>query len=169
MRSSLLSSSLACGHSDFGKAPGKQPVKKLYMLLFFFKLEGLHLNLTGLTWLISGQNSQQWFSICLDGVTPLLDGNNPSRLLLFLFQIMLLFFKFILFFKSLFIFEETGREGRKRGSETSMCGCLLCTLYWGPGRQPRHVPWLGIEPATCGPWVHRPALNPLSHSSQGSV
>ena len=21
-----------------------------------------------------------------------------------------------------------------------MCGCLLCTLCWGPGPQPRHVP-----------------------------
>ena len=29
-------------------------------------------------------------------------------------------------------------EGRER--ETSMCGCLLCTPYWGPGLQPRHVP-----------------------------
>ena len=29
-----------------------------------------------------------------------------------------------------------------------MCGCLLCAPYWGPGLQPRHVLWLGIEPAT---------------------
>ena len=29
-----------------------------------------------------------------------------------------------------------------------MCGCLSCALYWGPSPQPRHVPWLGIEPAT---------------------
>ena len=29
-----------------------------------------------------------------------------------------------------------------------MCGCLLSTLYWGPGLQCRHVPWLGIEPMT---------------------
>ena len=29
-----------------------------------------------------------------------------------------------------------------------MCGCLLCAPYWGPGLQPKHVPWLGIEPAT---------------------
>ena len=26
-----------------------------------------------------------------------------------------------------------------------MCGCLSCAPYWGPGPQPRHVPWLGIE------------------------
>ena len=29
-----------------------------------------------------------------------------------------------------------------------MCGCLLHILYWAPGLQPRHVPRLGIEPAT---------------------
>ena len=29
-----------------------------------------------------------------------------------------------------------------------MCGCLLHAPYLGPGLQPRHVPWLGIEPAT---------------------
>ena len=31
-----------------------------------------------------------------------------------------------------------------------MCGCLPHAPYWGPGLQPRHVPWLGIEPAA--PW-----------------
>ena len=29
-----------------------------------------------------------------------------------------------------------------------MCGCLSGHPYWGPGLQPRHVFWLGIEPAT---------------------
>ena len=29
-----------------------------------------------------------------------------------------------------------------------MYGCLLHTPYWGPGLQPRPVPWLGIEPVT---------------------
>ena len=47
----------------------------------------------------------------------------------------------------LFIFREKGKEREKKG-ETSMCGCLLCAPYWGPGPQPRHVPWLAIEPAT---------------------
>ena len=54
------------------------------------------------------------------------------------------------FFKKrfyLFIFRERGREGEK-GRETSMCGCLSCTPHWGPGPEPRHVPWLGIEPVT---------------------
>ena len=57
----------------------------------------------------------------------------------------LFYFIFLRFY--LFIFRE-GKEGRKRGRQTSMCGCLSSTPYWGPGRQPRHVPWLGIEPAT---------------------
>ena len=29
-----------------------------------------------------------------------------------------------------------------------MCGCLSSSSYWGLGLQPRHVPWLGIEPMT---------------------
>ena len=47
----------------------------------------------------------------------------------------------------LFIFRQRGREGERR-RETSMSGCLLCAPSWGPGLQPRHVPWLGIEPTT---------------------
>ena len=39
---------------------------------------------------------------------------------------------------------------RKSRRETSMCERyiehLLHTPNWGPGPQPRHVPWLGIEP-----------------------
>ena len=65
----------------------------------------------------------------------------------------------------LFIFRE-GKGGRKRGRETSMCGCLSGGAHWGPGPQPRHVPWLGIELATL--WfpacvqlteVHQPGLD----------
>ena len=29
-----------------------------------------------------------------------------------------------------------------------MCGCLSHIPYWGPGLQPRHVPWLGVKLAT---------------------
>ena len=29
-----------------------------------------------------------------------------------------------------------------------MCGCFSHAPCWGPGPQPRHVPWLGIELAT---------------------
>ena len=31
-----------------------------------------------------------------------------------------------------------------------MCCCLLRTPHWGPGLQPRHRPWPGIEPVI--PW-----------------
>ena len=55
-----------------------------------------------------------------------------------------LFFNFQNFY--LFIFRKRGR--RKRGREISVCCCLLCAPYRGPGLQPRHVPWLGIELAT---------------------
>ena len=55
------------------------------------------------------------------------------------------FFLFIYLFIYSFIFRG---ERKKRRRETSMCGCLSCTPYWGPGLQPRHVPWLGIKPAT---------------------
>ena len=36
----------------------------------------------------------------------------------------------------IYLFLEKGREGER---ETSMCGCLLCALCWGPGLQPRQV------------------------------
>ena len=39
----------------------------------------------------------------------------------------------------LFLERVEGREKKRR--ETSMCGCLSCAPYWGPGPQPRHVPW----------------------------
>ena len=71
----------------------------------------------------------------------------------------------ILFFKDfIYLFSERG-EGRKRGRETSMCGCLSHAPYWGPGLKPRHVPWLGNQASD--PLVCRPALNPLSNTSQG--
>ena len=53
----------------------------------------------------------------------------------------LYFLLFQFFLKILFIFRERGRE---RGRETSMC-FLSRTPYWGPGPQPRRVPWLGIS------------------------
>ena len=40
--------------------------------------------------------------------------------------------------------------GKGKERETSMCGCLSHASWWGPDPQPRHVPWLGIEPATFG-------------------
>ena len=47
----------------------------------------------------------------------------------------------------IYLFLERG-EGKERGREVSVCGCLSRAPYWGPGLQPRHVPLLGIEPVT---------------------
>ena len=51
----------------------------------------------------------------------------------------------ITFFFNFILFLERG-GGRER--ETSVCGCLSHAPKWGPGLQPRHVPWLRIELAT---------------------
>ena len=52
------------------------------------------------------------------------------------------------FLKDFISFQRGGQRGRKRGRETSMCGWLSCTPYWGPGPQPQHVPWLGLKLVT---------------------
>ena len=45
------------------------------------------------------------------------------------------------FFKVfIYLFYTEGKGRRKRGRETSVCGCLSYAPYWGPGPQPRHVP-----------------------------
>ena len=59
---------------------------------------------------------------------------------------------FIKRFIYLFIFRE-GKGGRKRGRETwyvreTMIHCLCHAPNWGPGPQPKYVPWLGIELVT---------------------
>ena len=41
----------------------------------------------------------------------------------------------------------------------------MCATNRGSGLQPRHLPWS----RTGNPLVHRPALNPLSQTSQGPV
>ena len=63
------------------------------------------------------------------------------------------FFLFHLFKVNLIIFREMGREGGKKGEKhhcvrDTSASWLLHTPSWGPDLQPRHVPWLGIEPAT---------------------
>ena len=65
------------------------------------------------------------------------------------------------------LFLERG-EGREKESERTINVWLPFSRapYWGLGLQPRHVPWLGIEPDHL---VCRPVLNPLSHTSQGHV
>ena len=55
---------------------------------------------------------------------------------------------FIYFCKDFIYFIFREGEEREKGRETSMCGCLSRAPNQGPGLQPRHVPWLGIEPMT---------------------
>ena len=55
---------------------------------------------------------------------------------------------------------------RRRGKETSICGCLSCGPYREPGLHATQAPALTGN-RTKGPLVRRPALNPLSHTSQG--
>ena len=55
------------------------------------------------------------------------------------------FFKIFIKKNFLNLFLERG-EGKERGRETSMCGCLSYALHRGPNPKPRYLPWLGIEP-----------------------
>ena len=53
----------------------------------------------------------------------------------------------------LFIFRDKGRKGKREGEKhwcvrDTLIGCLLHISNWGPGPQPRHVPWLGVKPVT---------------------
>ena len=58
-------------------------------------------------------------------------------------------FRLLLNFVKRFLFNSReAKGGRKKGRKTSMCGSLSHAPSWGPGLQPRHVPWLGIELAT---------------------
>ena len=87
----------------------------------------------------------------------------------------------------LFIF-RVGKGGRKRGRETSILKKKILFIFRGEGREkerkrnisvwlPLTHPLLGTQSTTqaCAltgnrtgdPLVHRPALNPLSHTSQG--
>ena len=37
-------------------------------------------------------------------------------------------------------FSKETLQARRGWKEISLCGCLSCVPYWGPGPQPRHVP-----------------------------
>ena len=72
------------------------------------------------------------------------------------------------FFKD-FIHLFLGRgEERKRGRETSMCGCLSCAPYWEPGPQPGMCPnWesnqrpFGSQAGTQSTEPHQPGQDSL--------
>ena len=55
----------------------------------------------------------------------------------------LIYYFFLKFLKRFYLFLERD-EGKEK--EKTMCGGLSHAPYWGPGLQPRHVSWLGIEP-----------------------
>ena len=67
------------------------------------------------------------------------------------------------FLKDFIYFQSEGKGGRER--ETSLCGCLSCAPPTGtwPATQACALTGNG----TNDPLVHRLALNPLSHTSQG--
>ena len=54
-------------------------------------------------------------------------------------------FQFSFFFKKSFIYFWERGEGRERNTNVWL---PLRWPRWEPGPQPRHVPWLGIQPAT---------------------
>ena len=56
------------------------------------------------------------------------------------------YFPHTLFFWMFYFFIFRERKGERKRER--MCGCLSLAPYWGPGLQPRHVPWPGIEPVT---------------------
>ena len=67
-----------------------------------------------------------------------------SHILMFLS----LSFFFLNLFKRFYLFLERG-EGREQEKEKNINVWFLSrSPHWGPGLQPRHVPWLGIEPVT---------------------
>ena len=56
---------------------------------------------------------------------------------------------FLFYFFKDFIYLFLGRgEGKEKEKERNITVWLPLSLLLGPGLQPRHVPWLGIEPVT---------------------
>ena len=58
-----------------------------------------------------------------------------------------------LFLDFIYLFRERRREGERQGEKHrcvrgTLISCLSQAPNCRPGPQPRHVPWLGIEPAT---------------------
>ena len=75
--------------------------------------------------------------------------------------------KFIYLFFWFLIYFLDRRKGKEKERVRNINVWLpLMGPYWGPGPQPRHVCAL-TENWTGDPLVRRPALNPLSHITQG--
>ena len=69
------------------------------------------------------------------------------------------------FFKILFIYFREGKGGRKKGRETSMCGCLSCAPCWGTWPTTQASALTGNQAGDL--LVCNPVLHTLSHTSQG--
>ena len=72
-------------------------------------------------------------------------------------------FYFILLLKDFIDFSLEREKGGKRGRETSMCGCLSCMPTGDMSHKPGMCP---DRESNQWPLGSRPALNPLSHTSQ---
>ena len=72
---------------------------------------------------------------------------------------------FIFFKLKILFIQREGKGRRKRGRETSMCGCLLCPPL---GTWPVTKACALTGDRTSNPLVCRLMLNPQSHTSQGS-
>ena len=73
-------------------------------------------------------------------------------------------FIYLDFFKKLLFVERGEGREKERKRNISVWLCLVCPCQ-GPGSQPRHVPWLGIEPVTLW-FTGLCSINSLSHTSQ---
>ena len=76
---------------------------------------------------------------------------------------------YCLYFWSSFLILFLVRGEGKRGRETSMCGCLSRALYRGPGPQPRHVAWLGINPQPFGSQAGAQSTEPRQSGVTGTL
>ena len=65
----------------------------------------------------------------------------------------------------IYLFLETEEGKEKEREETSLCGCLSCAPLLGTWPKTQACALIGNW--TRDPLVHKPALNPLSHTSQG--
>ena len=75
-------------------------------------------------------------------------GPGSHSIFLSLIDVSFLLFFFLRFY--LFIFRERGSDGEREGEKhwcmrDTLVSCLSLTPKGGPGQQPGHVPWPGIE------------------------
>ena len=57
-------------------------------------------------------------------------------------------FTFLFFLNPIYLFLEREREVEREGEKHQCVVASLMSPHWEPGPEPRHVPRLGIKPAT---------------------